>query len=554
MEYYSVLRTSYIQTTNIRQLSFGRQLEPLAADYLLETISRHESLTSPGDANPHIPTSYAASTRHIGHETPVVVAMTFVLSPAKLVLLAVRLVTSADIDDLAELVRQHPGILRRDLVLRIILTHLPETTRPARYVPLIEELASGKLVARLGQPALELDLNGIEDLSEDEATKRARRLHLLPLTWTDAPFDTQDDPVTQFLLRRAYRVDEAAGLSQVVDLIAPFIDHTPELLTWSVSTLLPLFRRNFEYYPQAAVPHTLAQFSAFSHRETVAFLLSETGTREDNLDLVGRDLRGMVGPWMASNDRWQRNASVKDSLSTDATAEVDGLICPAWERVLEWLTFQASKNWKVAAQAFAQWNGPGDVDFKGLERPAICREEAKLSCLAKRFTRAILASAYLVPDGTMDALSGSHQMLLKAMTLLNQDAVPELQQAAMALSPMSYDAAIDGLATARNATYMRNDLLSESNPLTSPTPASIQLLYTLILAAFLLTQAGSPCTVKRAGDLVFLQDEREQKAEALKLIHNVTTRAPKNNDFHWSRAREELLWLWNWGRICDTVN
>jgi hypothetical protein len=44
-----------------------------------------------------------------------------------------------------------------------------------------------------------------------------------------------------------------------------------------------------------------------------------------------------------------------------------------------------------------------------------------------------------------------------------------------------------------------------------------------------------------------LQDEREQKAEATKLIHILSNNGPKTDDKFWVKARNEILWLRDWG-------
>jgi protein transport protein SEC39 len=462
--------------------------------------------------------------------------MSLVLSPPKLVLLAVRLATSADIDAFAFLIAQHGSILRRDLVLRILLTYLPETVKSSRYVPLVQQLATSGDVTS-AEP-VEPDYGDLEALPEAEASKKVRKLHLLPLAWKDAPFDCEDDPITLFLLRRAHRVDEEAGLlTQLPDLIFPFAHHAPGISTWIESTLLPLLRRNYEYYPQAAIPHTLAEFHDLSDQAAVAFLLSNTGAQEQDYPFVGRDLRGLIGPWLFGKLRQMQGAGGPSSPAKKTSHS-------AWEAVLEWLTFQASKNWKVAVQAVEQWDGPSDFDLGDFAD--LWLEESEQEQLEHRYARAALAAAYSIAEAAVDALSGSHQIVLKIKTLLDHGHGMSLQDAASTLPAVS-ELANHELLSPSSAAHMRKDLLAESNPLTSPAGAAPQLLNALIISAFILTRAGSPCSVKRAGDLVFLQDEREQKSEATKLIHSIARKAPKNDDQYWTRAREEILWLGTWG-------
>ena len=132
------------------------------------------------------------------------------------------------------------------------------------------------------------------------------------------------------------------------------------------------------------------------------------------------------------------------------------------------------------------------------------------------------------------------------MGLLDQDPSPEIQTAASLLPPVhGLDDA--GILGSKNATYLRNDLLDDSNLLTKPKGSSIELLQALALRAYLLTRAGSACTVRRAGELALLQDEREQKEEAVKMIRTINNNGPKSDDKYWIRARNEVLWLRDWG-------
>jgi hypothetical protein len=88
--------------------------------------------------------------------------------------------------------------------------------------------------------------------------------------------------------------------------------------------------------------------------------------------------------------------------------------------------------------------------------------------------------------------------------------------------------------------------MEEKNVLTAPNSTSISLLHGILISAFLLTRAGVPCTIRRAGELVLLQDEREQTFEVQRFIHKIAD-GPKGDDKYWIRMRNELLWLRNWG-------
>ncbi|KAI2643265.1 secretory pathway Sec39 [Xylaria nigripes] len=465
--------------------------------------------------------------------------MTASLSPPRVLLLAVHFATNSNIQSLTALVAHHPNVLRPELLLRVLLTCLPETLRSSEYVGLIERIESGDLYSE-PDLSIQFDSSSVQDITDAEAAKKVRRLHLLPLTWNQAPRDALQDPISLFLIRRAHRLDQEAGLlTQLPDLIVPFLQHAPCIRVWMISVLLPLLRRN-EYYPQEPITHTLESFERLDSKTAVTLLLSQTGLREEDLPHVGRDLRGLIGSWLHNDSRWESSEKQRSTEGSSAGR----VSCPAWQYVLEWLTMQASVSWKVAIKAFDQWDGPSDVDLGGYGSEWLNEEEQGL--LEQGYARAALASAYLIPEASVEALSGVNNIITKIMTLLDQGPCPTLQVASSLLSPFIASDG-EGLISAKSASLMRNSLLEESNYLTTPTKSSTQLLHVLTLSAFILTKAGTPCNVRRAGELAFLQDEREQHAEAMKLIRSFSSNGPKNDDKYWIRARNELLWLRDWG-------
>ena len=162
------------------------------------------------------------------------------------------------------------------------------------------------------------------------------------------------------------------------------------------------------------------------------------------------------------------------------------------------------------------------------------------------FARAALAAAYLVPEASVEALAGVNSIVSKITNLLGEDPCPTLQVASSLLSPFA-DLGEKSLLNAKNATYLRNDMLEDSNILTKPSKHSTRLLHVLALSAFILTKAGTPCNIRTAGELAFLQDEHEQKALAVQLIQVFRNNAPRKDEKYWTRARNEVLWLRDWG-------
>lgn len=468
--------------------------------------------------------------------------MALSLSPAKLVLLAVHFAVKADVANLTALAAHRSSVLRKDLLLRILLTYLPETLPSRQYADLIHHLETGSFPDTTTQ---DVDCSPVEGLAEDEAAKKVRRLRLLPLASPEASDEAKLDTTSQFLLRRSYKVDEEAGLlDELPALLLPFLDHSPCVRTLLVSTILPLLRRNCEYYPHEPIPYTLQGFHELPDRVALNLLLSQTGVREVDLPLVGRDLKGLVGPWLLDARRWRHGATLTTDAPTKDSGEYADDLCPGWDELLRWLTSQAFKNWRVTVHAIQQWGGPRDMDLAGWGATEL--SDHQLRYLEQSYARAGLASAYFIPEASIEALDSAYSIISKIAALCNLEPVSPLASALALLPPLS-EHIPDDIMVGRNATYMRNDLLSASNALTSPTNESLDFLQALILSAHILTKAGCPCTIRRAGELALLQDEREQKAEAAKLIHCISNNGPKSDDKFWIKARNEILWLSDWG-------
>jgi hypothetical protein len=474
------------------------------------------------------------------------------LSPAKALLLAVQLATKAKISTLRTLVFQHPKTLRAEITLRVLLSHLPEVLESSEYVPFIRDLVEGRIVEDSDSP---VDASVLEDLSETAASKRVRKLHLLPLLWPNAPADVPADPLTQFLVHRSLRIDENTGLVTLLpDLLTPFLHQSAYLRTWMISTVLPLLRLNYDYHPQDGANISIQTFEGLDYQTGVRILLSRTGRTEADENTVGRDLRGLVGPWMYGDTRLKRRR-LRESSSSLIAQSVESLDnapatdsnekCASWEEVFNWLTTMATTSWKTAVQAIEQWDGPGDVDLGGYDDGTEWLEEEDKQHLEQRYARADLACGYLILDESMDALMGIRRALGRIQTLLDHDALPTLEVAGALLSPVT---GVDNLLTSTNIVYLREGLLEESNVLTAPNGSSLKLLHAFLVSAFLTRRAGLPLSIRRVGQLVLLEDEWDQKYEFENLIQAISSKgALLADDRYWVRVRNELLWLRSWG-------
>ncbi|CAK7274885.1 hypothetical protein SEPCBS57363_006393 [Sporothrix epigloea] len=498
------------------------------------------------------------------------------LSPPKVVLLAAHFTATGDITSLASLTARHGEILRKNLVLRLLLTYLPSHLPTEEYLPLLQSLESANYSTFF--PLQDIDALSVQLLSEEQAAKKARKLRLQPLSSPDTEESTKtrssepaiqqivdpdaekpEDPLAMFLIQRASAVDDGSGaLHELPALLTPFLGRSYDLRTWTISVLLPLLRRNCEYYPEAPLQLTLADFEHLPDRLAVSRLLSNTGVHSDSLAHVGRDLRGLIGPWLYNDRRWtKRRSEASEDYSPlnerkeDRSQNGNGAysqpqnLCPGWDEVLLWLTTQATNSWRVAVKAIEQWDGPSDADLGDFG--SLWLDDDEQGYLERRYAQAALACVYLLPEASEEAMMAAHSIVCKIAGLLDQDPIPALSAQLSLSSPISATSNVANLLSSENATYLRNDLLDETNVLTTPTRPSIELLHALVLSGTLFNRMGSPCTIRRVSELAMLQNEREQKAEAVKLIHWVATNGSTSDDHYWTKAREEILWLRDWG-------
>jgi len=472
------------------------------------------------------------------------------LSPAKAILLAVQLASKSDISTLRTLVYQHRQTLHTELVLRILLSHLPESLDSSEYVPFLEDLIKRQISEGEKPP---VNSSSLLELTDAEAQKKVKKLHLLPLAWPDCPADAPAEPIVLFLIHRSLRIDENTGLlTQTPSLLAPFLHYSNYLRTWMISTILPLLRFNYDYHPEDVAALPISKFETLDDRAGVSLLLSKTGkdnTTEPDLT-VGRDLRGLVGPWMYGDTRWKRRKVRKSSsFSLQSVQPLDEVPSVnhkyvSWEEVFKWLTGQAGTSWKTAIEVFEQWGGPGDLDLGGYEDGTTWLDEDDEIYLERRYARAGLATAYLISEESEETLNGVQRILARIINLLHKDRIPSLQAGAALLSPVS---GLEGsILSSKCATYLRNDLMEDHNLLTTPNEQSLKLLHALLISAFLCTKAGCILSVRRAGELVFLQDERDQKFLFSRLMSRIED-GPKSDDKYWVKIRNEILWLRSWG-------
>ena len=458
------------------------------------------------------------------------------------ILEAIRLTSDGDIPALQQLLLT--GILEPQLVLRVLLTYLPEGTDPDNYTGLLRNLPSGPSHQPPDYPN-----NPKLDISDDEACRRVRKLRLTPLASPHHPLEPTDD-LTVFLIHQAYKIEADTGsLTDVVQLVEPFVDHSDVLRTWMISTLLPPLRYNYEYYPQSRTSIQLDHLERMGERGAINMLLSQAATRntaEDKVE-VGRDIKGLVGPWMYGEPSRKRRKLAHDHGRADpvsANSPSDALDLPeecvdsAWSYVNEWILDLAIRDFTRAVEVFVQWNGPTDVDFGdwGEQLEPLTPDDS-----TREYAQAGLAVIYATEHASMETIIGSHSLLLKVARIMNLDEPPDLKRSD---EPSPSGILAHMFNSSSPTQFLHSLLLRPDNTLTVADDRSITLCNLILCSVYKLLNLGNVKSIRDTASLCLFGSEHEQMIELRRTLYRL--KSERLDDKLWSSIRKQLLWLQDW--------
>ena len=471
---------------------------------------------------------------------------------AYLILEAVQLTVNVAISQLQQLVASHPEAFPFELVLRILLTYLPEVTEPETYTDFLSHLKDGTLPV-----SAEHNQKGPKirnEISEFEARQRVRQLRLLPIANPQHLCDSTLDTFTRFLLHRASRIESETGsIPLVSQLVKPFIEHSEYLQTWAISTLLPLLRLHYDYYTEESPVNSLDELEKLSGGPAVQSLLSRAICQPgEGLNAnIGRDIRGVVGPWMYGQnsrkrrklDRRQRRQSSVYGHTSEHDAEANQAAgSEGWEEVNEWLLNLATRNYTQAVAAFEQWDGPRDVDYGGWDRTEQGKAQHDVAkILTNRYAQAGFSAIYATASSDLDTIKGSHRILERVAKLLELPIPPDIQTSyhhSLSNLPQDY------IKSLSQSHLFHNALLRSHNPLTSPSHHALSLANSLLCSGYILNFHGCPRACRNLLSLAIFESETEQLAELRILLHTIQGRIQDENS--WEKIRHQMLWLQQW--------
>ncbi|OCK78546.1 secretory pathway Sec39 [Lepidopterella palustris CBS 459.81] len=486
------------------------------------------------------------------------------LSIPHCVLLAVHYATESNINALRTLTPSRQDAFEPDLTLRILLTYLPESIEPSSYTTYIHETVT-RIYLEKRETVSPLDISSVKDLSDKQARKRLHKLHLIPLAHPSCPPDIFQDSLTLFLIHRAHRIDAETGLLDIVpQLVVPFLDQSEYLRTWFISTVLPLLRLGYEYYPEISAP-SLETFVQLTGTKAVETLLSnvQQSNRDGSSDtnIPARDMRGLVGPWMyGHNERKRRKlnktqrgsatSGVQEHITVasldgaSASSEVELEIDEDWECLFAWFVKMAANNFPLVTTAIEEWDGPSDVDLGGYEVGHPYRDEELQRRLELRYAQSAFASAYAVEANSPETIERAHALLVRLAALMDFEPPPGLATSVELLPKVDTSSPV--LQEISTTVLQPDILLRPDNPLTKPDLHTFRLLQMFVYSAYLLAGVRHRVSIINVARLRFYSDDNEQFTLLQRILHTLTT-GPKKDEEHWMLMRKRLLWLWNWG-------
>lgn len=464
------------------------------------------------------------------------------LSDAHLVLLAVQLCTNGDISQLPNLrphFRNPPSL---EVLLRIVLTFLPESVKPDQYAPVLNGLA----LEPSAVPAdLDIGISAVTALSTNEARKQVRKLRLLPLRYPGRRDYLPDTPLVQFLVHRAYRIDSESGVQTLIhDLIERFVKTYDVLGDWTLSSILPLVRFNYEYHPNKNRPLSLELLESLDSKSAVNTLLSHAERLEKGGN-VDRDLRGLVGPWIYGHQRSKRrklNGDARPAAGTKAEVSQDDVESSGWQDVNEWLLSTSMRDFPLVVEAVIRWDGPRDADLGGYDDPKSIIPEDIEQALTLSYGKAALAAIYTLTDCDTDTLEGACRILSKIASLLQVEGHSTLHIHNDELLPISPNT-IPSDTCRRN--FLHNALLEPTNPLTRPSYKSVNFLDAILVSVRVLNGFGHSIPPRHAAETCLLGNDESQLLELREVLEILKRESKRSRNLN--QVREQLLWLRNWG-------
>ena len=284
-------------------------------------------------------------------------------------------------------------MLTNTLIYRLLLSFYPtEITERTAVATLLQSLVDPSENVRTDNtPNFD---PSISSLSRTEALRRCRAisLRLIP---EHSSIHSQND-LANFVIEWAKKLEQLIGAAQPsVEFVGLFIEQDTDLRTWYETYLLPVYRLQYEFYPDVQDVIGLEKIEAISGIGAIRTLL-QYARRQQSPENMARDLEQIVSPWVRGAGGAKRRR-VGSPLEHQAEEEV------SWETVYDWLLSSSTTDFSVSAKAYVNWDGPSQTP------PSTDADAA-------RYAQTGLAMIYACPETSTNTRSICGQVLCKAAT------------------------------------------------------------------------------------------------------------------------------------------
>lgn len=458
-------------------------------------------------------------------------AATEKLTESHIILLAVVLCSESKLGALRALRAAHSNVLSPELIYRIILTFLPEETDPPSYVPLLKDLLKGS-----EDNLVEIDTSPIHELSEAAASTRVTQLRLQKVSPSDASHTSNGTPLfVRFVLQRAHQIDVATSdIPAILQLVEPFIDDFEVLQKWLVSRLVPLLRKDYEYYPDNTARLSLQDIEGLEGSAGIDILLQHS---KEASAFIGRDLRGLVGPWKyGGNTAKRRKVSHAIIPQVEKKAEVVDQWSD-WQDVNDWILWTSQVDHALASRAIADWDGPRDTDLGDYATEVADAFGQKLT---EGYGQAALATIYAAENATEEVVEDCWRTLSRVAELSRIERPFTSDTSSLPIIPHLPQTFVGS----SRAALLHHVLLRPGNALTLPSIDSLNFLTGVCCSLRVLHALQSTLSPRAAIEMCLFDNEQRQKQELQRVLQQ-TTRS-KGDSADWRSIRDQLHWLRLW--------
>lgn len=441
------------------------------------------------------------------------------LTDPQVLLLAVQLASTSDLDRLLVLRSLRQNTLTTTVIYRILLSFYPvnhlKLPDLAAFLVSLQDSPTDAPVTN------ELNIDpSISALSRKDALRRCRLLTLRP-NHQHSIFGSEND-LGNFILNWSYRVESIGGIQPLLAFVEPFLDQDSTLRLWYSTCLVPAVHLQYDFYPDSEDTIGLQEFQSLSGATGVKTLLNNAEQAQQPA-FIARDLDKIVTPWVHGTSEWKRRR-VEPEHAEDTASE--------WDSVNQWLLSTSLDNFEVAGNAFVQWSGPKSSP----NSPNSQLEEAVIDALAQTG----LAIIYAGPELSKDALALAENVFTKVSSIARQRPLDS--------TTVTPEIHLDGslAQNLKEADLLPTGLLRPGNSLTRVNKASLALVQGLLATADLLLEFDLPTSISTLAQTCLFGSERQQKDELGRILQRLSGRTKSQSE--WVSAWHRLHWARRWTR------